>query len=78
MYRPLTSEIYALAVLAGPVEDCGTCCAAVPVPTLPASCLEVAISRPQNGEEGPQVTRPCAQPLTPHPLPWERVVKALF
>ena len=55
MYRPLTREIYAVAVRAWPVEDCGTCYAAVPVPTLPASCLEVAISRPQNGEEGPQV-----------------------
>jgi hypothetical protein len=25
----------------------------------------------------PQVLRPCAQPLTLHPLPEERVVKAL-
>jgi hypothetical protein len=36
---PLAGEIYAVAALAGPVEDCGTYRAAAPVPTLPASCL---------------------------------------
>ena len=39
MHSPLIGEIYAVAVLAGPVEDCGTYRAAAPVPTLPASCL---------------------------------------
>ena len=27
---------------------------------------------------GPQVLRPCARPLTLHPLPWERVLKVLI
>ena len=39
MYSPLADEIYAVAGLAGPVEDCRTCHAVAPVSTLPASCL---------------------------------------
>jgi len=39
MHSPLAGELYAVAVLAGSVEDCRTCRAAAPVPTLPASCL---------------------------------------
>ena len=45
MHSPLIGEIY-VAVLAGPVEDCGTYRAAAPVPTLPASCLLEPLPRP--------------------------------
>src|SRR4029434_9574091 len=58
MYSPLADEIYAVAGLAQPVEDCRTCHAAVPVPTLPASYLLE-----------PPPPRPPEPPLPPEPPP---------
>ena len=57
MHSPLIGEIYAVAVLAGPVEDCGTYRAAAPVPTLPASCL----LEPPPGRQNHRSHRAAAQ-----------------
>ena len=70
MYSPLIGEIYAVAVLAGPVEDCGTYRAAAPVPTLPASCLLEPLPRPPEPPLPPEPPpRPPEPPPPPEPIP---------
>ena len=67
MYNPLADEIYAVAGLAGPVEDCRTCHAAAPVPTLPASCLLEPPPRPPEPPQPPP--EPIPDPTRPPPPP---------
>jgi len=66
MHSPLAGAIYAVAVLAGPVEDYEACCAAAPVPPLPTSCLLEPPPRP------PELPQPPPEPIpdpTRPPLP---------
>ena len=66
MHSPLAGEIYAVAVLAGPVEDYEVCRAAAPVPTLPRSCLLEPPPRPPEPPQSPP--EPIPDPTRP-PLP---------
>jgi hypothetical protein len=68
MHSLLAGEIYAVAVLAGPVEDWGTCRAAAPVPTLPASCL-LAPPRPPEPPLPPEPPPRPPEPPQPPPEP---------
>ncbi len=65
MHSPLAGAIYAVAVLAGPVEDYEACRAAAPVPTLPTSCL---LEPPPRPPEPPLPPEPIPDPTRP-PLP---------
>jgi hypothetical protein len=69
MYSPLADEIYAVAGLAGPVEDCRTCHAAAPVPTLPASCLLEPPPRPPEPPLPPEPPPRPPEPPQPPPEP---------
>jgi hypothetical protein len=63
MHSPLAGEPYAVTVLAVPVEDCGTCRAAAPVPTLPAFCLLELPPRPPEPPLPPEPPQPPPEPI---------------
>ena len=69
MHSPLAGEIYAVAVLAGPVEACETYRTAAPVPTLLASCLLEPPPRPPEPPLPPEPPPRPPEPPQPPPEP---------